>query len=294
MAKKKYSITTDILSFQRCRRQYGYFVVKGYQPSYNVQIWHGIIIHQVLDKLHMHYGGLITPETKGQIPSDEDVERYFKQIENNLKARGICAINSKMEEHTLDILKKFNKIEGHELYPNIENTECKLQSDFDDYIMHGVVDVLKTIPDGRKNKEYDLIEIWDYKGSEFPDIGTKEGRRILKDYQFQMLVYAQLYYQKTGKYPLKGVLYFLGELKNWNSNTRPPQAVYMIDYRDPENRDKIKNAVDSFTEIVKEIEKCKRENKWDQPKNQTPDKKTCDICDLRWDCPLVDYSMRYP
>jgi putative RecB family exonuclease len=34
LTKNKYGITSDILSFQLCRRQYGFFAVRGYQPAH--------------------------------------------------------------------------------------------------------------------------------------------------------------------------------------------------------------------------------------------------------------------
>lgn len=127
--KEKYSVTADILSFQLCRRQYGFFAVRRYQPAHVVQIWYGTIIHQVLDKLHMHYKGLLDPQMEGQIPIDSDVEIYFTEIENSLRARGIRTINSEVRNTALKVLKIFNRVEGPTLYPNVIDTECKLQSD---------------------------------------------------------------------------------------------------------------------------------------------------------------------
>ena len=175
--KEKYSVTADILSFQLCKRQYGFFNVRKYQPAHVVQIWYGTIIHQVLDKLHMQYLGLLDLHTKGQIPSDIDVELYFNQVKESLRARGINAINPDLEENALRVLKKFNMIEGANLYPNVVDTECSLQIDRGNYILHGIVDVLKDSAIGRNIRNYDPVEIWDYKGSKFPNINKEEGRK---------------------------------------------------------------------------------------------------------------------
>lgn len=292
--KKKYSVTADILSFQLCKRQYGFFAVREYQPAHVVQIWFGTIIHQVLDKLHLHYSGLLDPQTINQIPSDNDVESYFNDVEESLRARGIRAINPDVRNTALKVLKIFNRIEGSNLYPNVVDTECSLQTVQGNYVLHGVVDVLKDVSVGRNIQNYDPVEIWDYKGSKFPDISRQDGRKKLERYTFQMLAYAELYRLKKGKYPLKGVLYFMNELNiDPEPKTRPTQAVYEIDFRNPFNIQRISQAMHSFSQVVTDIEQCIQSNIWDPPQ-QMPDKETCDICDLRWNCPTVNYPMRYP
>lgn len=294
--KEKYSVTADILSFQLCQRQYGFFAVRNYEPAHVVQIWFGTVIHQVLDKLHMHYSGLFNPRTTNQIPSDDDVESYFDQVKDSLRARGIRAINPNLRETALKVLKTFNRIEGPNLYPNVLDTECSLQIDTGDYILHGVVDVLKDVSIGRNIRNYDSVEIWDYKGSNFPDNSREAGRRKLERYTFQMLAYAELYRLQKGKYPLKGVLYFMNELYiDPEPNIRPTQAVYEIDFRNPLYIKQINQAMNLFSQTVSDIEQCKQCDRWDAPE-QMPDKETCDICDLRWNCPSVrdKYPMRYP
>ncbi len=295
--KDKYSITGDILSFQLCPRQYGFFNIRGYQPAHVVQMWFGTILHQVLDKLHLHYKGLIDPRLKGSIPSDVELELYFNQVESSLKAKGMKAINKDIRVLALKVLKIFNHLEGPSLYPNVLDTECKLQTDKGDYILHGVVDVLKDVSFfGKKLKNYDPVEIWDYKGSRYPDISTREGKRKLLDYEFQMLVYAELYKQKKGNYPLKGKIYFMNELDLDPEPTKTPtQAISEIDFRSITYLEKINQANEVFDQIVKKIVECKQKDSWDPPK-EIPDKDTCTICDLRWNCAIVNgqYSMRFP
>ncbi len=294
--KNKYSITSDILSFQLCRRQYGFFGVRGYQPAHVVQYWYGTILHQVLDKLHMHYQGLLDESTVERIPTDEEVEIYFNAVDDSLRARGIRAINSSLRKTAINVLKIFNALEGPKLYPNVIDTECDLQSDQGNYILHGVVDLLKEISMAKYTKDYDKVEIWDYKGTKFPDLSIKYGQEKLDRYVFQMLVYAELYKLKNGKYPLKGKLYFMNELfGNSNANETPPEAVYVVEFRDRDINEKINSALNLFSNTVTEIESNLKYDRWDPPEQQ-PDKETCDICDLRWNCSALTkkYPMRYP
>ena len=93
--KRRYSVTTDIRSFQRCSRQYGHFAVRGYAPAHSVQIYYGTLIHQVLDRAHAHYAGLRDPETEGQLPTDQDIENYFNEVDQGFAGTG-CSICSRI------------------------------------------------------------------------------------------------------------------------------------------------------------------------------------------------------
>ncbi len=296
LTKNKYSITSDILSFQLCRRQYGFFGVRGYQPAHVVQFWYGMVVHQVLDKLHLHYQGLLDDSTKGQIPTRKDVDKYFNYVDESLRARGIRAINNNLRQTALSVIKIFNEVEGPKLYPNVIDTECDLQSDQGNFILHGVVDLLKENSEGKNTKNFDKVEVWDYKGSQFPDTSNKYGREKLNRYIFQMLVYAYLYKLKKGKYPLKGKLYFMNELFTKEGlNETPPEAIYEIRFNESNITDRVEQALGNFSDTVAEIESHMEYDSWEAP-DEKPDSETCDICDLRWECSAVGkrYPMRYP
>ena len=286
--KRRYSVTTDILSFKRCPRQYGHFVVRGYEPAHAVQVYYGTLIHQVLDRAYMHYAGLRNKKTEGQIPTDEDIEYYFNEVDTALKIRGIRSVSAAEREVALRRLKRFNQIEGPGLYPRIRDTEHHLQSNQGDYLLHGTVDVLADAPDWTPGM---TAEIWDYKGGKRPTDPYSEGFR---QYKFQMLVYAELYHERNGVYPEKAILYFLGELDAvQDDSTRPTNALIEV----PLDEWEIQRALQDFANTVKKIEDCRQKEDWPAPdKNMRPDKNTCNICDIRWDCPARkdEYQMRYP
>jgi putative RecB family exonuclease len=289
--KRRYSVTSDVLSFRRCSRQYEHFAVRGYEPAHTVQIYYGMLIHQVLDRAHAHYKGFIDPTTRGKIPTDRDIELYFDEVDSALRARGISSVRAFRQaferEAALRRLKLFNQIEGPELYPRVRDTEHRLQSDQDDYLLHGTVDVLADALNWLPGM---TAEIWDYKGGSRPDLYSQN----FYHHEFQMLVYAELYRERNGAYPEKMVLYFLGELETVeDSLTRPSKALVEI----PLDPHRIKVALETFQGTVRQIEKCKRNDDWPtlQPRD-APDKGTCNICDIRWNCPakMGEYPMRYP
>jgi hypothetical protein len=70
VVKRRYSVTQDVVSFRRCARQYGAFNIHKYAPAQQTQTYFGTIIHQVLDRCHAHYHGIVDPSTKGLLPDN--------------------------------------------------------------------------------------------------------------------------------------------------------------------------------------------------------------------------------
>ena len=288
-AKRRYSVTSDVLSFQRCSRQYGHFAVRGYEPAHAVQIYYGMLIHQVLDRAHAHYAGLRDPTTKGQIPTEQDIEYYFNEVDTALRARGIRSVRAFTQaserEAALRRLKLFNQIEGPDLYPRVRDTEHRLQSNRGDYLLHGTVDVL-----AESSESEVKAEIWDYKGGQPPNNNSEDFHR----HEFQMQVYAELYHERNGDYPEKAVLYFLGALDAVeDSLVRPQDALIEV----PLTPQRIQTALQTFQDTVAEIEACRLNDDWPAPQpGHEPDENTCDICDIRWNCSAKTgkYPMRYP
>jgi putative RecB family exonuclease len=280
---RRYSVTADILAYQTCSLQYGAFSARKYEPALAVQLFYGTVIHQVLDRAHAHYQGILGAPA-GSIPTDADIENYFKEVESALIARKIRAVD-KVRDQAKEVLKRFNRIEGPVLYPRIIDTECHLQASQQDYILHGNVDVLVASAGGG------TVEIWDYKGANKPSLGDIDYKR----YVFQMQVYADLYRQKTGQVPSKAILYFLNEMAGASIPTkRPANALLEVDL-DPVE---VQKALQSFDDTVNDIETCRSSRVWPNP-SVAPQTKTCDACDLRWNCGAANsfgrtYALKYP
>jgi hypothetical protein len=280
-SQHRYSVTADILAYQQCSIQYGAFVARRYEPALVVQLFYGTIIHQVLDRAHAHYRGDLGAPA-GSLPTDADIEGYFTEVENALVARRIRAVQS-VRDQAKRILKRFNSLEGPTLYPRIVDTECRLQANQGQYILHGNVDVLIASDVGGS----DAVEIWDYKGASKPSLGDADYQR----YVFQMQVYADLYRQKTGQVPAKAILYFLNELStNPAPQIRPVNALLEVSL-DPAA---VQQALSSFGETVQHIEACRTTRSWPSPP-VAPSLATCNACDLRWNCNAAfGFGRNYP
>jgi putative RecB family exonuclease len=146
-------------------------------------------------------------------------------------------------------------------------------------------------------------EIWDYKGTDMPPLSSD----ALRDYEWQMSVYAELYRAKTGRHPARAVLYFLNELKGKDGDppvtVRPVRAVHVVDFRrlgvEPDGTPTlVKQGLGAFDLTAADIMACKTTRRWDPPApGDMPDEKTCDICDIRWNCsghPKGKYKPRLP
>lgn len=317
--KRRYSVTADVVGFRRCPRQYGAFRVQNYAPAHQTQLYFGTIIHQVLDRCHNHYRGDPDPSTKGFIPdngrvlADDEIEaffnemrraqrdgmsipqapseivRYFVEVENGLKSRGIWAISPEVRVKAIRVLQYFNALEGEELYARVKDTEHRLQADRGDHILNGVVDLLVDSPDTTDDPAE--CEIWDYKGTERIYL-TPQDRRT---YEFQMRVYAQLYQLKHGVRPKKAVLYFVNDLDGRTVPTERPKNALLSVSLDP---GEITEAVNEFTKTVAEIEAARQDQKWPPANPGEISEQDCAICDLRWNCPTPNdgkgVALRYP
>lgn len=284
-SRRRYSVTADILAYQQCSLQYAAFAVRRYEPALVVQLFYGTIIHQVLDRAHAHYRGeLGVPQ--GTLPTDADIDNYFTQVENALIARRIRAVQS-VREQARTILKRFNSLEGPTLYPRIIDTECRLQADQGQFILHGNVDVLAASNVGAAG----AVEIWDYKGANKPSVGDPDYQR----YVFQMQVYADLYRQKTGAAPSRAILYFLNELSGEPAPTvRPINSLLEVSLDAPA----VQQALQGFSQTVQQIEVCRATRNWPAP-TIAPALATCNACDLRWNCAAAaafgrNYQLLYP
>jgi len=285
LVRPRFSLTSDILSFRRCSRQYGYFGNDGFVPAQATQIFYGTIIHQVLDRCHRHYWGMMGHPV-GTMPTDAEIASYFGEVQNALRSHGVRPASPAVAEKALRVLQLFNRIEGPILYPLIRDTEFRLESERNQYVLRGVVDVLARSPTAPDDPAE--MEIWDYKGTKLPDLASAD----MRDYVWQMCVYAELYRARSGHYPARAILYFLNELDQQPAPaTRPLRAVHEVRF----TAAMIQQALTGFDTTAQNIIGCRGTNMWPLP-GDAPQKETCDICDLRWNCtrPAVPYAIRLP
>ena len=261
--KRRYSITGDVLAYRRCKRQYGYYNELDFAPNHVTQLFFGRVVHETLDRAHRHYMGEIEDIRDETIPTDDEIATYFHEVAEALKARNIYPMSKEAEETALSYIQRFNRREGERLYPRVVDTEHRLQSNREEFVLEGVVDVLA-------GDNVDGYEIWDYKAGQRPD-----GSRELSDYQAQLNTYAELYRYQQGNYPKRGVIYFLGEDDR-------DDAVFELSFQESS----VESSLSAFEETVDDIEQARKDGDWfDISPADAPSEGTCTECDLRWNCP---------
>ena len=284
--KRQYSVSGDVLTYRRCRRQYGMYRLRRYQPAKVIQFYFGTVIHQTLDLAHEHYLGRLDSALKGKVPTNEQIESYFVAAESSLRTRGIVPFSRSARQSALSLLKRFNRYYGPELYPRVQDTECRLQIDLGKFILQGVVDVLL-----RSASPKSGLGIWDYKGTDLPT-GEKM-HRVMQDYELQMRIYSLLYSEKYEKEPEEAVLVFMNELKSDPPTQNEERRAFFRMKVDPEDQER---ALKSFTHSVQLIEKERFKDgiRWSPPPiDQVPERHTCDGCDFRWGCNSAIAAHRY-
>jgi hypothetical protein len=171
-------------------------------------------------------------------------------------------MSEEAEETALEYIQRFNEKMGKTLYPRVVDTEHQLQSNQEEFVLEGVVDVLLGDSDGR--------EIWDYKAGQRPTSGHE-----LEDYRAQLYTYAELYRYNEGTYPDRGVIYFLGEEDR-------EDAQFELTFND----DEVQDSLEEFERTVQDIRRDRDSGNWfDITPDDAPSEGTCAECDVRWSCP---------
>jgi putative RecB family exonuclease len=287
---RTYSAVGDILAYQRCRRQYGYFTVRGYDSASATQRYFGTLVHDVLDQIHRDY------RIGDDLPDRGVLNDLVLQAHDRLVRSGVRAYNPRYQRERAELLiARFLDLFGTSFFQNVQETEFKISRALQtseeqlDFVLEGVVDVLGGAVSHDLQLPYstepDDIEIWDYKSGQVP--GQEE--RELQAYKYQMRVYAELYRQQSGEYPARAVLIFLGELEDddrWRMADGDPSMFPRLVYPISPNPRHIEEAMTDFGATVEAIEEERSRpygEQWQAPAHEVPEQ-TCRACELRYNC----------
>src|SRR4051812_21686001 len=139
---RKYSITSDILSYKRCKKQYGYFSVRGFVSSTATQRFFGTLVHDVLDSINRDY------KLNQTLPTSEEVIEKVDKAYDRLRLSGIRAYNEESQiNKAVRMISNFVHLVVHPFFSNVSKTEYQLENVMKtpngmDYIIGGVVDIL--------------------------------------------------------------------------------------------------------------------------------------------------------
>jgi hypothetical protein len=292
---RKYSATGDILSYKRCRRQYGFFGVRRYASSVAVQRYFGTLVHDVLDQINRDV------RAGDPLPDEAGVRVLVQAAHDRLIAAGTRPFNAPQQrDRAVKLIWRFVDLLGLNFYSHVQDTEYRLERPLDtpatkQYILEGIVDVVSGSVSHVLALPYSTaptdVEIWDYKSGAMPDKRTVEGQLELESYEFQMRVYLDLYRRQRGVAPARAVLAFLGELGDnaaWTAAAGDPRRIPQLFYVVPADAAAIQTAIHDFGSTVDSIEAELAKpyaQQWSAPTHPV-DRATCDACDFRVSCPV--------
>lgn len=286
---RKYSTTGDILAYKRCKRQYGMFGVRGFAPSSDTQAYFGTLAHDVLDAVNREY------RDTGALPTAADIQTMIGQAHDRLWRSGVRPYNSKWQRERIELLiTRFVELTGHAFFKHVQETEYQLEramttTSGQGYVLTGVVDVLA----GAVCEDLGLpfpthhndVEIWDYKSGKRPE----KGDSTLRDYEFQMRMYARIYELRTGRPPARCVLVFLGELADEDSYraakgeaARFPGLFYPV-HPDPTRVAEVETDFHTTVDAIEAERALAYGAQWAAPTAKVHEQ-TCTACDLRCNC----------
>jgi hypothetical protein len=236
------SYTGDLLAHRRCPRAWAYEKYAGFHPYEQVQAMEGRLIHHAMEWLTKFR------KEKGRHADRDELKAQLDHYFRVLWARGVRTAFTRKEETIKRVLGNLfpppkGKDEGKDMHPTVkaavegaQHTEYELRTvrklvpiEHDGksrLLLTGILDLViqqqhplryqrlwewtdrkkligKAVKGDLRAKTNDL-EIWDYKG-------TRGDNEYLNDYVLQLLTYANLYRERTGRRPVRCVLFFINE-----------------------------------------------------------------------------------
>lgn len=290
---RRYSTVGDVLSYKRCRRQYGLNGVRAYASTALTQQYFGLLIHDALDRLHRDF-----VRSGGELPSLGDVRNTVFELHERLVLAGVRSGSARDQRDTVaKLVWRLSQLIGKAFFAGIIETELQLERGLQtsqglEYVLTGVVDALTgPVYSALGLGEGHGAEIWDYKSASLGDEAHDTVTDTLADYEFQMLVYAELYRLQHGRFPQRCVLVFvsvLGDDRQWEaSGGRLHHYAGKLFHVVVPDQHNVAAAMAEFQGTVELIEYERARPyaaQWAPPAHAVSEK-TCKACDFRFCCP---------
>lgn len=238
-----YSLTGDLLSFNRCGLQYRLSRLGRLPTTQPVQLWFGEFIHGVLEEAFRVHKERAQARAEAQSLTAEDITDISRLIKKRLAARGLLPRDVDLEELADARAQTVIRELGPHLFPLIHRAEVRLFGArelptlittnvarvADRYEMVGIVDVVSHIALGQSGLVSNPIinqlraitlpptapfeVIIDYKGMRRPTQQSKGNGGLWDQYEWQLQTYAELRRKQADAHPVAaGVLLYLNEL----------------------------------------------------------------------------------
>ena len=247
--KPVYSFTTDISLYEGCAVQYKLFRELGFTPVRVGATLFGQLVHQTIEDVHR---AALRGETE-RITAENAADWLQANYETLSKSQNAYLSKVVIEAAKRQVQRYIQRREGR--WGDIVEAEVQIGIAKPDYIIHGTVDLIEG--DGG------TVDIVDFKSERKPDVNRDYEK--LETYRKQLMLYAHLIEEKTGRPVGKMRLYYTGE------ESGNPEITFSRDSRS------IDAVADEFDEVAHRIMKkdysCRASNA-----------RLCENCDFRYYC----------
>lgn len=248
MNKKQFSLTSHVLVYDICPKQYKFYKDVGFAPSRTGGAMFGSLVHKTIEDIHKH---ILKGDPR---PLDNDmIEKYFYRNYRNLEEHLQHSLNdANIQEAKKQVINYYNN--NKDIISRVKEAEVSITIEKPKYYLNGNIDVVL----GEDNK----YELWDFKSQQKTDFVG-----VMDKYKLQMATYVSLIKNKLGIDVERTYIY-------WTSEDNKDSAKMLIDVKQVD----IENANKHFDSVVDKI----------LSKNYTvvekPPKKICRECDFRYCC----------
>ncbi|ADQ14485.1 ATP-dependent DNA helicase [Halanaerobium hydrogeniformans] len=246
--KKQYSLTTDILVYDTCPRQYNFYKESGFTSSRRGGALFGSLVHETIEDVNKY-----CLEENNDKLSNEKIKEWYENNYDNLREHMQQSLAPNIKKEAFNQIIRYYK-NNQELIEKISESELNISIEKPDYFISGKIDII--LDDEGK---YHLIDIKATK--------PEESEEKMEKYKFQLATYANLLKNKHEVNIENAMIYFTGA-KN------PEEAKVNISINDKD----FKEANYKFDNIVKKIQNEKF------ALESFPPKKICRECDFRFFC----------
>lgn len=247
--KKSYSFTSDINVYLTCPTQYMFFKELGFEPIRNGGTLFGSVVHQTIEDINKK----LIANKQNEITEEKIKEWIDINYQTASKATNSYLDDKFLKAGFEQILNYYNRVKDN---PNlVSQSELPITLVNGDYIISGKVDLIVN----NKGK-YQLL---DFKTEKKPNFVKDEDK--VNRVKRQLEIYTYLFEKRYGIKIDSMRVYYTSEI---NSNP-------FVNFKKEDSN--IKKTINEFTDVVKNIEAKKFENKCN-------DLNICKNCDFKYYC----------
>ncbi|MCK8825794.1 ATP-dependent DNA helicase [Fuchsiella alkaliacetigena] len=248
LVKKQFSLTSDILVYDTCPRQYELYKEVSFVSSRTGGNMFGSLVHNCIEDIH---NCCLNGEEK--ILNEDKIEEFFEENYNNLREHLQHTLAPQTKESALRQVINYYK-NNEDMINKIDEVELPITVEKPSYYINGKIDLI-------------LNEKGNYKLVDFKSQQKIESKKLLKKYKLQMATYSNLIQTKHGVDIKEAYIYWTGE-------DDPQKAKMPLEI---ESKD-ITKADNHFDNVVGKIINNNFNVK------EKPSNKICKECDFRYNC----------